>query len=146
MTEMVPNDQFQHSFYHLYEIIYKFRHSTINLLEQNNFLSLAGCLHMIKQLSIDDNNIINNFIDNAEHLLKDIIKVFQTCIKTLQTTIKEKEIIEEPEIIIENSLIDNQQSLIIDQKDSIIIDLTTKYEEMTKILNRVNKKYEEESK
>jgi hypothetical protein len=101
---------------------------------------------MIKQLSIDDNNQINNFIDNAEHVLKDIIKIFQTCIKTLQTTIKEQEIIKESEIITENSLIDNQQSLIIDQKDSTIIDLTTKYEQITKILNQVNKKYEEESK
>jgi hypothetical protein len=146
MTEIIPNDQFKLPFYYLYEIIYKFRYSVINLLEQNKFLSLADCLQMIKQLSIDDNNQINNFIDNAEHVLKDIIKIFQTCIKTLQTTIKEQEIIKESEIITENSLIDNQQSLIIDQKDSTIIDLTTKYEQITKILNQVNKKYEEESK
>jgi len=144
---MIQTDQFKVPFYHLYEIIHKFRHSIINLLEQNKFLSFADCLQMIKQLSSDDNNLTNDFIENSERVLKDIIKILQTCLKTLQSTINEYEIKEkEPEPIIESSLIDNQQSLILEQKELMIIDLTTKYEHIAKVLNQINKKNEETSK
>jgi hypothetical protein len=125
-------------------MIYKFRHSIINLLEQNKFLSLAECLQMIKQLSSDDNNLTNDFVENSERVLKDIIKVLQTCLSTINE--KEKEVIKELEPIIETPLIDNQQSLLLQQKDTIINELKTKYENLNNVFNRINTKLEEESK
>jgi hypothetical protein len=144
---MIQSDQYKLPFYHLYEIIYQFRHSTINLLEQNNFLSLADCLQMIKQLSSNDNYLTNDFLENAEHVLKDTIKILQTCISTFQTRINEyqiKELVKEPETM---SSIDHQQSsFVIEQQESVIIDLTIKYEHLTSILNQVKIKNEVESK
>jgi hypothetical protein len=144
---MIQSDQYKLPFFHLYEIIYQFRHSTINLLEQNNFLSLADCLQMIKQLSSNDNYLTNDFLENAEHVLKDTIKILQTCISTFQTRINEyqiKELVKEPETM---SSIDHQQSsFVIEQQESVIIDLTIKYEHLTSILNQVKIKNEVESK
>lgn len=142
---MIQIDEYRLPFYHLYEIVFKFRHAVINLLEQYKFSSLANCLEMIKQLSSDENNnLTNDFIQNAERVFKDIVKVLQTCL----TPIKEKEIIKEPspEPTMEISVTDNQQSIILDQKQSIIIDLTTKYEHLMNVLNEKNKKFEIESK
>jgi hypothetical protein len=105
---------------------------------------------MIKQLSLNDNNLPNDFIDNSERILKDITKVLQTSITTLQSIIneyqlKEKEFLKETTSITETSLIDSQEALILDQKDSLIVDLTTKYEDIVKILNEIKKKNQEES-
>jgi hypothetical protein len=148
---VIPSDQFKLAFFSLYENIYKFRYSIINLLEQNKLLSLASCLHLIKQLSSDDNNLTNDFIENAERVLQDIVKVLQTCMATLQSTIdeyqlKEKDMLNESELIVETSLIDNQQSRILEQKELILLDLKTKYEQLTKLLNQTNTKHEEEFK
>jgi hypothetical protein len=144
---VISSDQFKLAFFSLYENIYKFRHSIINLLEQNELLSLANCLHLIKQLSSDENHPpINDFIDNAEHILKDIIKVLQTSMLTLQSTIneyqlKDKDMLNESELIL-----DNQQSTILEQKESILTDLKIKYEQLTKLLNETNTQHDEEFK
>ena len=151
VNQIIQPDQFKSPFFSLYEIIYKFRHSIINLLEQNQLLSLANCLHLIKQLSSDENSYpTNDFIENAERVLKDIVKVIQSCISTFQTTIneyrlKEKTMLNESELIFDNSLI-NQQSAVLEQKESILIDLKSKYDQLSKLLNETNVKYEEESK
>ncbi|CAF1034542.1 unnamed protein product [Rotaria sordida] len=154
-TQMIPTDQFKLPFFHLYDIIYKFRHAIINLLDQNKFTSLADRLKMIQQLSSDNddnnnnnNNITNDFIKNSECVLKDTVKILQTCITTLLSTIKEyqikeKEIKHELEPIKEASLVDNQQTSTFQEKDLTIIDLTTKYEHITKVFNQTNKTYEE---
>ncbi len=147
VTQVISSDQFKLAFFSLYENIYKFRHSIINLLEQNELLSLANCLHLIKQLSSDENHPpINDFIDNAEHILKDIIKVLQTSMLTLQSTIneyqlKDKDMLNESELIL-----DNQQSTILEQKESILTDLKIKYEQLTKLLNETNTQHDEEFK
>jgi hypothetical protein len=70
---------------------------------------------------------------------------------TLQSTIdeyqlKEKDMLNESELIVETSLIDNQQSRILEQKELILLDLKTKYEQLTKLLNQNNTKHEEEFK
>jgi hypothetical protein len=70
---------------------------------------------------------------------------------TLQSTIdeyqlKEKDMLNESELIVETSLIDNQQSRILEQKELILLDLKTKYEQLTKLLNQTNTKHEEEFK
>jgi hypothetical protein len=142
-TPMNQTDQFKIPFFHIYEIIYKFRHSIINLLEQNKFLSLADRLQMIKQLSSEDDNITNDFVENSERLLKDIVKVLQTCMATLISTINEYQT-KEPETIIEAPSHDDQQSLILQQKEWIINDLTTKYDQLTHVLNQANAKHQDD--
>ena len=52
---------------------------------------------MIKQLSAADNNLTNDFVDNSERVLKDTVKVLQTCMASIistkaETEQKEKEI------------------------------------------------------
>ena len=130
--------------------MYKFHRSIINLLKQNNFISLADRLQIVQQISFDSNNtnLTNDFIQNAECLLKDIIKVLQTCMTTLMTTIyeyqnKEKEDRKEPESSTEAASNVNHQSLILQEKESIINDLTIKHENITKILDDMNKTHEE---
>ena len=78
--QVIQTDQYKVPFFHLYETIYKFRHSITNLLEQNKFLSLADRLEMIKQLSATDQTLTNDFVDNSERVLKDTVKVLQTCL------------------------------------------------------------------
>jgi hypothetical protein len=51
----------------------------------------------------------------------------------------------ESELILDTSLI-NQQSAILEQKESILIDLKSKYDQLSKLLNETNMKFEEESK
>jgi hypothetical protein len=139
-------DQFKLPFFHLYEMIYKFRQSIINLLEQNKFVSLAECLQMIKQLSSDDNNQTNDFVENSERVLKDILKILQTCLSTLISTINEKGVVKEFEPITETPLIDHQQSQLLQQKESTITELTTKYEHISNALHQMNTAHEEELK
>ncbi len=43
---------------------------------------------MIKQLSASDNNPTNDFVDNSERVLKDTVKVLQTCLATITLTEK----------------------------------------------------------
>ncbi|CAF4385732.1 unnamed protein product [Rotaria sp. Silwood2] len=151
-TQMTQTDQFKLQFFHLYDTIYKFRHAIINLLEQNKFTSLADRLQIIQQLSSDsddnNNNMTEDFIKNSECVLKDTVKVLQTCITTLVSTVneyqrKEKEIKHELEPIAETSVVETQQSSIPQENEFTIIDLTTKYEHVTKVLNQTNKTYEE---
>ncbi|CAF3416685.1 unnamed protein product [Rotaria sp. Silwood1] len=137
-------------FFQLYDLIYKFRYAIINLLEQHKFTSLADRLQTIQQLSSDNDNntITSDFVKNSECLLKDTVKVLQTCITTLTSTIneyqrKEKDFKYELEPIEEASSVDNPQSSILQEKELMIIDLTTKYEHITKVLNQTNKTNEE---
>jgi hypothetical protein len=134
----------------MYETIYKFRHSIINLLEQNKFISLADRLEMVKQLSSSDTNPTNDFVDNSERVLKDTVKVLQTCMATFVSTVNENELkqkqpsFEQSKITIETSTNDTQQSSLILQKESTIDDLNNKYQQVTQVLDQNTKKHEEE--
>ncbi|CAF3426054.1 unnamed protein product [Rotaria sp. Silwood1] len=152
-TQTIQTDQFKLQFFQLYDLIYKFRYAIINLLEQHKFTSLADRLQTIQQLSSDNDNntITSDFVKNSECLLKDTVKVLQTCITTLTSTIneyqrKEKDFKYELEPIEEASSVDNPQSSILQEKELMIIDLTTKYEHITKVLNKTNKTNEEKLK
>lgn len=151
IPEIIRTDEYKLPFYHLYEIIYKFRHSIIKLLEQNKFLTLADRLLMIRQLSSDDHYTANDFIENSNRVLKDTCKVLNGCITLLLSSIneyqlKEKELPRESiEPTRESSMIDDQRELLLQQKESMIIDLTNKYEHLTNVLNQMNAKHEEES-
>jgi hypothetical protein len=123
----------------LYETIYKFRHSIINLLSKSEFVSLADRLDMDKQLSPTENNPTNDFVDNSERVLKDTVKILQTCMETLTSTMDKNK-----ENQSNMSTIDNQQSSTIQQKESIIDDLNNKYQQITEILDENNKKSKEE--
>ncbi len=123
----------------MYETIYKFRHSIINLLSKSEFVSLADRLDMDKQLSPTENNPTNDFVDNSERVLKDTVKILQTCMETLTSTMDKNK-----ENQSNMSTIDNQQSSTIQQKESIIDDLNNKYQQITEILDENNKKSKEE--
>ncbi|CAF1176649.1 unnamed protein product [Rotaria sordida] len=151
--QVIHSDQFKVPFFHLYETIYKFRHSIINLLEQNKFLSLADRLDMIKQLSTSDNNITNDFVDNSERVLKDTVKVLQTCMTTLISTKnenenenKKKESSSEQSTAttMQTSTISHDQLSIIQQKESIIEDLSNRHKQISQELDENNKKHSEE--
>ncbi len=123
----------------MYETIYKFRHSIINLLSKSEFVSLADRLDMDKQLSPTENNPTNDFVDNSERVLKDTVKILQTCMETLTSTMDKNK-----ENQSNMSTIDNQQSSTIQQKESIIDDLNNKYQQITEILDENNQKSKEE--
>ncbi|CAF4038343.1 unnamed protein product [Rotaria sp. Silwood2] len=150
--QVIHTDQFRVPFFHLYETIYKFRHSIINLLEQNKFLSLADRLDMIKQLSTSDNNLTNDFVDNSERVLKDTVKVLQTCMTTLILTNNENEneskqkesSSEQSATTMQTSTVNNDQSSIVQQKESIIDDLNNKYQHISQVLDQTNKKHNDE--
>jgi hypothetical protein len=103
---------------------------------------------MIKQLSLSDNNLTNDFVDNSERVLKDTVKVLQTCLATIISTqteneTKEKSIsTEQPITIIETPTINDNQT--IEQKEFIIDNLNTKYQQITQVVDQNNKKHEEE--
>lgn len=102
---------------------------------------------MIKQLSSSDSTLTNDFVDNSERVLKDTVKVLQTCMATIISTKnendqKEKEMSsKQAKVIIEPPANDNQ---IIQEKELIIEDLNNKYQQMTKALDQNNKKHDEE--
>ncbi|CAF4030211.1 unnamed protein product, partial [Adineta steineri] len=148
--QIIQNDQYKVPFFHLYETIYKFRHSIMNLLEQNKFSSLADHLEMIKQLSSslpndtttnNNNHLADDFVDNSERALKDTIKVLQTCMATLISTINQRENEQNQS---PTTLNNNPQSSIIQEKESTIDDLNQKYQQITEEFNQNNKKYQEE--
>ena len=144
---VVANDQFKVPFFHIYETIYKFRHSITNLLEQNKFLSLADRLEMIKQLSSSDNNPTNDFVDNSERVLKDTVKVLQTCMATMiannnGTEKKLKDTLDEQsKTAVESS---NPDKELLQEKELVIEDLNHKCQAMNKMLDQSSKKHEEE--
>jgi len=94
---------------------------------------------MDKQLSPTENNPTNDFVDNSERVLKDTVKILQTCMETLTSTMDKNK-----ENQSNMSTIDNQQSSTIQQKESIIDDLNNKYQQITEILDENNKKSKEE--
>ncbi|CAF2135435.1 unnamed protein product [Rotaria magnacalcarata] len=149
-SEVIQGDHFKVPFFHIYETIYKFRHSIINLLEQNKLISLADRLDMIKQLSTSDDNLTNDFVDNSERVLKDTVKVLQTCMTTLgvdknTSEKKQTEKVYEPSITTtKTSTTESDYSSIIQQKESIIGDLTNKYQQLSQVLDDNNKKHTEE--
>lgn len=146
-TVVVQSDQYKVPFFHLYETVYKFRHSIINLLEQNKFLSLADRLDMIKQLSSADSNPTNDFVDNSERVLKDTVKVLQTCMATMiasnnEVEKKSKETVpEQPEVPVESS---NHDQELLQEKELIIEDLNHKNQAVNKLLEQSSKKHEED--
>ena len=148
---MIQADEGKLPFYHLYELVYRFRQWIIRLLEQNNFLTLADRLLMIKPLTSDDHYSPETFLDNAERSLKDTRKVLQSCLSLLISSIQEYEMKEkedEKELSTqptrEPSMIDEQQKLLLEQKEAMIIDLSTKYEQLTNAFHEMNTKREEE--
>ncbi|UJR25758.1 hypothetical protein I4U23_007112 [Adineta vaga] len=137
--QIIQTDQYKVPFFHLYETIYRFRHSIINLLEQNKFLPLADRIDLINQLSsTTDQNPVTDFVDNSERALRDTVKVLQTCLTTLTTTIDEN-------TKKQNQLQREQsQPTIIQQKESIIDELNHKYQQVNELLNVNNQKFQEE--
>lgn len=122
----------------------------MNLLEQNELLSFANCLQMIRQLSPDEDTLSKDILDNAERVLKDISKVLQTCLVTLQSTIqqyqlKEKDMSKNPMPVLDTSIDDPQYSFLLEQKETMLKDLTTKYEQLTTLLNQTNAKHDAEA-
>ncbi|CAM2723662.1 unnamed protein product [Rotaria socialis] len=149
-SEVIERDHFKVPFFHIYETIYKFRHSIINLLEQNKLISLADRLDMIKQLSTSDDNPTNEFVDNSERVLKDTVKVLQTCMTALavdKNASEEKQtekVYEQSIPTMKTSTTESDHSSIIQQKESIIDDLTNKYQQLSQVLDDNNKKHNEE--
>ncbi|CAF3709521.1 unnamed protein product [Adineta steineri] len=149
--QTTQTDERKLPFFYLYDMVYKFRQSIINLLEHNKWLTFADRLTMIKQLSTDDHYTSNDYIENSDRVITDTWKVLHTFITHLLASIneykrKESEIVKEPvEPPRETSLIEEQQALLLEQKESMIIDLTAKYEQLTNALNQINTKHEEES-
>jgi molecular chaperone GrpE (heat shock protein) len=105
---------------------------------------------MVKQLSSSDNTLTNDFVDNSERVLKDTVKVLQTCMATLISTVHENETkpkqssTEQSKITIQTSTNDTLQSSVIHQKDSMIDDLNNKYLHVAQELDQHTKKHEEE--
>ncbi|CAF1201089.1 unnamed protein product [Adineta ricciae] len=150
-SQMIQADEGKLPFYHLYELIYRFRQWIIGLLEQNNFLTLADRLLMIKPLTSDDHYSPETFLDNAERSLKDTRRVLQSCLSLLISSIQEYEMKEKENLkelstqpTREPSMIDEQQQLLLEQKEAMIIDLSTKYEQLTNAFHEMNTKREEE--
>lgn len=145
---VVQSDLYKLPFFHLYETVYKFRHSIINLLEQNKFLSLADRLDMIKQISSTDSNPTNDFVDNSERVLKDTVKVLQTCMATMLANNNEAEkksketASEQAKTHVETS---NHDPRLVQEKELIIEDLNHKNQAINKLLEQSNKKHEEEA-
>ena len=105
---------------------------------------------MIRQLSSDEENLSKDIVDNAERVLKDISKVLQSCLVTLQSSIeeyqlKEKDMLKNPQSSMNTSINDPQQSSLLEQKETMLMDLTSKYEQLTKIVNQTNTKHEAEA-
>lgn len=147
---IIESDSYKLPFYHLYETIYKFRQAIVNLLEQNQLSSFANCLQMIRQLPSDEDSLIKDFLDNAERVLKDISKALQTCTVTLQSTIeeyqrKEKDRLKNPQLPTEISNDDPEQSTLLEQKESMLVDLTMKYEQLNRVFNQNNAKHDAEA-
>lgn len=136
-------------FFHLYESIYKFRHSITNLLEQNKFISLADRLDMIQQLSSIDDSGTNDFVENSERVLKDTVKVLQTCMTTLMSTAHESEAkakavpVEPAKASTPPTSRDSEQAAVLQQKESAMIDLNNQYQQLNRSFDETNKKHEE---
>ncbi|CAF0855514.1 unnamed protein product [Adineta ricciae] len=144
---MIQTDQYKIPFFHLYETIYNFRHSIMNLLEQNKFLPLADRADLIRQLSsTGDQNPATDFVDNSERALQDTVKILQTCLTTLTTTIDQNE--EKHSQLarkeVETKTDENQSLAIIQQKESIINDLSQKYQQATEVLTENQRKFQED--
>ncbi len=107
---------------------------------------MADRLDMIKKLSSSDNNLTNDFVDNSERVLKDTVKILQTCMATItvakiDTENKQKQISTEQTTTKETPTNDKQ---LIQQKELIIEDLNNKYQQLTQLVEQKNKKHEEE--
>ena len=144
---MIQTDQYKIPFFHLYETIYNFRHSIMNILEQNKFLPLADRTDLIKQLaSTTEQNPATDFVDNSERALRDTVEILQTCLTTLTTTIDQNE--EKHSQLArkeaETKTDENQSLAIIQQKESIINDLSQRYQQATEVLTENQRKFQEE--
>ena len=102
---------------------------------------------MIKQLSSSDNNPTNDFVDNSERVLKDTVKVLQTCMATMiannnGTEKKLKDTLDEQsKTAVESS---NPDKELLQEKELVIEDLNHKCQAMNKMLDQSSKKHEEE--
>ena len=139
-------DSYKVPFFHLYESIYKFRHTMISLLEQNKFMSLADRLEMIKQISSMDNIVTNDVVDNSERVLKDTAKVLQTCMATLMTTIHENESklkeasSEQTKVTVPSAKLETH----VGEKQPDDGDLHAKHQHISHALDQNNQKHQEE--
>lgn len=100
---------------------------------------------MIKQLSSNDQIITNDFVDNSERVLKDTVKVLQTCLATINKNEIEQQKkslpVEQtkPSIETTKSIAETHP-----EKESIIEDLNTKHQQVTQTMNENQQKYQEE--
>jgi hypothetical protein len=142
---------FERSFYDLYEIIYRFHRSIVNVLVHNRLTTLADSLGNAKQLSINDKHVTTStFTDNAEHVLKDVMKVIQTSMAIHLSTINEYEVKQKTNwkqslFVEQTTPVDGQSSSFIEEQQATIDDLTTKYKTIVDILDRTTKEHEEET-
>ena len=122
----------------------------MNLLQQNKFTTLADSLDNIRQLSVDADPVTQEFVDNAERVLKDIMKVMQTSMAIYASTIgkheaKLKELSDRPVKIDESPPVDTSLPAVLQEKDATIANLTAKHKEITNMLNQTTKAHEEET-
>jgi len=100
---------------------------------------------MIKQLSATDQTLTNDFVDNSERVLKDTVKVLQTCLAITTKNENEQQNqtapVEPLKPSIEIKPIEPETRR---EQDSMIEDLNAKYKQVTQIMNESQQKYQEE--
>ena len=130
--------------------MYKFRQSIVNLLQQNKFTTLADSLDNIRQLTVDAEPVSQDFINNAERVLKDIMKVMQTSMAINASTISRheaelKELANRPVTIDEIVPTDAPSAALLQEKEAMIANLTAKLLRMTDMFNQATKDHEEDA-
>lgn len=142
-------DSAETAFFSFYELIFKFRHAFSNVLEQNHFSTFAERLQSFKQMSIDDHYENQTYLDNAENLLKEMIKILQTSMTVYSSKITEFETKQRdpPKVlplIDDKSSVNSQQTALIDEQDSRIKDLTAKYKQLADLYSQATFQHETE--
>jgi hypothetical protein len=72
-------------------LIHKFRQTIGHVFEQYEFDAFAHHLSAIKQWALEENATIDQIIESAECVLKEIVKTCQTSMAIFTRTINEKE-------------------------------------------------------
>lgn len=144
-------DPAQTSFVHLYELLLKFRQALVNILQQNKFHVFADRLQTLKLNSIEDEQEHQLYLDNAENLLKEMMKIMQTSMAVYSSKVNDYETkLKEKSSVLpsttEASRVDLEQSALIEEKNSIITDLTKKYQKLSDLFNETAKQHDTEIK
>ena len=137
------------NFFPFYELIFKARQAFANVLEQHHFSTFADRLQSFKQMSSDDRYESQTYFDNAETLLKEMLKTFQTAMAVSSSQITDLEAkAREPAKIVRSiddpPTIDPQHSALIEEKESKIQDLTTKYRQLAELYSEATKEHDVE--